>query len=214
MSCDSFLGGKGKTKVIVRLIQQGKREIYGCYPEILAFDSPLFPLIPSPAMRRPWQPKSWKSMTRQKLGFHHFQKARRLVWGLIILMIWVLGISIISKAVFPSSESLVMSISKHESQKSSPWVGAGRPPPYTANKHVRVVVRVHHMQDAATRSLIWSMRAQASAAQHSSPDAPRFTVDVALVATEDRGNPVVHQIAQGMTICGVFRTLLIFFTNT
>ncbi len=76
-------------------------------------------------------------------------------------------------------------------------MGVGLPPPTIADKHVRVVIRVHHLKEAATRSLIWSMRAQAVAAARLFPDAPTFTLDVVLVATEVSGIPVVHTIAEG-----------------
>ena len=81
--------------------------------------------------------------------------------------------------------------------QSPAWMGVGRPPPSIGEKHVRVVVRVHHLQSMATRSLIWSMRSQVEAAKYA-PDASNFTVDVVLVATEEVGVPIVHQIAQGM----------------
>ena len=73
----------------------------------------------------------------------------------------------------------------------------GLPPPTIADSHVRIVIRVHHLQEAATRSLIWSMRAQAVATTRLFPDAPTFTIDVVLVATEVSGIPVVHKIARG-----------------
>ena len=87
-----------------------------------------------------------------------------------------------------------------EDKTQSPaWMGVGLPPPRIGEKHVRVVVRVHHLQNMATRSLIWSMRSQVEAAKYALPDASNFTVDVVLVATEEVGVPIVHKIAQGMT---------------
>lgn len=80
--------------------------------------------------------------------------------------------------------------------KSLPWVGIRQPPLERADLHVRVVVRVHPLQDAAVRSVIWAMRAQA-AAGHSSTNGLRFTVDIALVATEELAVPVVQNIARG-----------------
>ncbi|EWM29236.1 hypothetical protein Naga_100119g17 [Nannochloropsis gaditana] len=75
------------------------------------------------------------------------------------------------------------------------WLGVGRPPHRVGEYHVRVIIRVHHLQEAATHSLIWAMRAQPQAAQ-SQPGSPEFTVDFALVATEEQGLPVVHRIAE------------------
>lgn len=56
---------------------------------------------------------------------------------------------------------------------------------------MRVVIRVHHLQEAATRSLTWALRGE----QQPPADKDRFTVDFALVATERRGLPILHRIA-------------------
>jgi hypothetical protein len=74
-----------------------------------------------------------------------------------------------------------------------PWLGAGRPPSRPGKRHVRVVIRVHHLQEAATRSLIWALRGQ----EQPAAEKERFTVDFALVATERKGLPVVRRIARG-----------------
>ena len=75
------------------------------------------------------------------------------------------------------------------------WLGTGLPPRELKESHVRIIIRVHHLQEAATRSLIWAMRAQPEAAK-SQAGAPKFTIDFALVATEAQGLPVVQRIAQ------------------
>lgn len=78
-----------------------------------------------------------------------------------------------------------------------PWLGAGRPPRGPARKrHVRVVIRVHHLQEEATRSLIWALRGQTQPGA----EKERFSVDFALVATERKGLPVVRRIARGACV--------------
>lgn len=133
----------------------------------------------------------------KELGFRRLHHFPHLLWGAFILILCISRMSMRVREDSHASKSLFFSV--NEKEDFFPWVGAGRPPPYIAQKHVRIVVRVHHMQDQATRSLIWSMRAQAIAAQHTSPDAADFTVDIALVATEEVGIPVVHKIARGMS---------------
>lgn len=83
---------------------------------------------------------------------------------------------------------------------TAPWLGVGQPPAKPGRKHVRVVIRVHHLQETATRSLIWAMRAQPEAVRGTTKEKKvnGFTVDFALVATEEQGLPVVNRIAQEM----------------
>lgn len=79
-----------------------------------------------------------------------------------------------------------------------PWLGAGRPPAAPRKRHVRVVIRVHHLQEEATRSLIWALRGQTQP----KAEKDRFSVDFALVATERKGLPVVRRIARGTVEAG------------
>lgn len=135
-------------------------------------------------------------MSRKKMEFQQpFSKPLHLLWGLVLLILWALQTNLKGKEKLIRFPNLLLS--GKEKEESFPWAGVGLPPPALANDHVRVVVRVHHLQDAATRSLIWSMRAQATAVTHPSSDTPNFTVDVVLVATEEQGIPVVHKIARG-----------------
>ena len=96
-----------------------------------------------------------------------------------------------------SSSQLPFSPASEPTPPPSPpsWLGSGLPPRERNDAHVRVIIRVHHLQEAATRSLIWAMRAQPEAAK-SQAGAPKFTLDFALVATEAQGLPVVNRIAQ------------------
>ncbi|GAB5029626.1 Hypothetical protein NocV09_00102400 [Nannochloropsis oceanica] len=96
----------------------------------------------------------------------------------------------------PTASSTASSTSNPTHPPSPPpWLGVGLPPRDLQDTHVRIIIRVHHLQEAATRSLIWAMRAQPEAAKFQA-GAPKFTVDFALVATEAQGLPVVQRIAQ------------------
>ncbi len=104
-----------------------------------------------------------------------------------------------AKATSPHAAPLRTGTASSTGRKvpAASWLGVGQPPRNVGEKHVRIIIRVHHLQEAATRSLIWALRAMPEAAK-STPGAPNFTVDFALVATESKGLPVVHRIAQDM----------------
>ena len=121
---------------------------------------------------------------------------------------------------FPSKEA---SSQGQQQRLSRPWVGAGTRPAVVEQNHVRVVIRVHHLQEESTKSLIWSMRAQAASCRRSPPSLPSgtkasttslppsnstnhfppFSVDVVLVPTEPEGIPIVDRIAKGKVGAGV-----------
>lgn len=132
----------------------------------------------------------------KKLRFLHLRHAHFLLWGVTLFILWGLRQNTTSPEE-PWAFHVLPFFGQASKEESLPWMGVGQPPPDIADKHVRVVVRVHHLHDAATRSLIWAMRAQAIAARYASPNAPTFTVDIVLVATEEVGVPVVHNIARG-----------------
>ena len=143
-------------------------------------------------------------------GIHSYKKARRkathhpvrIVFGLAIFS--VLCVSHLYNKDWGGHSgghlpSQFFSRDTKDIAQSPAWMGVGLPPPIIGEKHVRIIVRVHHLQAMATRSLIWSMRSQVEAAKHALPNASNFMVDIVLVATEEVGVPIVHKIAQGTT---------------
>lgn len=92
-----------------------------------------------------------------------------------------------------------LAFSPRVSQGRPPWLGVGESRIEGKNNHVRVVIRVHHLQEEATRSLIWAMRGQEQPREKDKAENSTgpFTVDFALVATEEEGLSVVLRIAEG-----------------
>ena len=156
---------------------------------------------------------------------HRFSLLRRLFWsvqgrGLVLIALAFASLRLIFLSVadifhinpaFKSSLPSKEASSQGQQQRlSRPWVGAGTCPAVLEQNHVRVVIRVHHLQEESTKSLIWSMRAQAASCRRSPPSLPSgtegsnstthfppFSVDVVLVPTEVEGIPIVDRIAKG-----------------